>query len=145
MSGGGFYLRIGALFVLATIVGLIVRFALGAQGYRLYAWAAAVLVILPFLSRFMAERLGILGLRPRRRFWLLVPLFLIAVFRIGFWAVFFSSPQNATMMHIIDSQTRYYAGNAVYAPYLIVVLIGAYFLWRLGPWGERRQRVAARA
>ena len=139
MSAGGFYLRILALFILATLVGLLTRWVLGAQGYRLYAWAAALLVILPFLSRAMKERMQTVSLKPRRRFWLLVPLFLLAVIRIGYWVAFFHSQELATMMHVIASQLGFHAGNSIYLPHAIAVLIAVYFLWRLGPSAEKRR------
>jgi len=133
MSARSFYLRLVILFVVATVVGLLVYLLLGAQGYRLYAWPAAVLVILPFLSSTLRERMRAVRMRPAHRFWLIVPLFLLAVLRIGYWLLFFSSSGNATMAHVVSTQIGFYAGRSLYAPHLVVVLIALYFLWRLRP------------
>ena len=139
MSARGFYLRVLGLFLVASVVGLVIQLGFGRQAYRLYAWPIAVLVILPLLSAIMAARMTTIGLRPRRRFWLLIPLFLIAVIRIAYWVLFFSTPELASMMHVIAGQISYNSGNSIYVPYALIVLLGLWYLVRLGFSGKAGQ------
>ena len=138
MTAFAFYKRLAAILAMAGLVALIVWAALGTQGLRLYGWPAGLLFSLPFLSRAMARRMASIGLRPWRRFLLLVPLLLIALLRIGFWIAFFHSQELATLMHVIASQIAYNSGNSLYAPYGMIGAAALYFLWRLGPRADRR-------
>ena len=134
MSARIFYLRIAALVVAACLVALLVRLVLGDQSYRLYGFPAALLLILPLLSRTMARRMTDCGMRPRRRFWLIVPLGLAAVLKIGFWVLFFSTPQLASIMHIIGTQIGTRPGT--WLPYALIGLLALWFLVRLGRSGS---------
>lgn len=136
MSARGFYLRVLVMFAVASLVGLVIQLGFGRQAYRLYAWPVALLVILPYLSHVMATRMRTIGLRPRRRFWLLIPLFIIAVIRIVYWVLFFSTPELASMMHVVAAQISYSSGNTIYVPYALIVLLGLWYLVRLGFGGK---------
>ena len=132
MTARDFYFRIVLYAIAATLVVAAIFFIFGAQAYRLYAWPVAMLLILPFLSSTMAIRMRACGLRPRRRFWLVIPLFLVAVIRIAYWVAFFSSQQLAAMMHVIKSQVDYLAGPLILVPYALIALLSLWYLYRLG-------------
>ncbi len=131
MTRQEFLIRLLLLIGAGLIIGVLFRFGLGEQAFRLYALPVAILVTLPMLGSAMKYRMQSLGDKPRWRYWLLVPLGLLALVRIGYWLAFFTNPDLATLMHVAFNQVSLLAGPLLRIPELVTLAIGFLFFVRL--------------
>lgn len=127
MSRETFIKRLLWLLPALLAVAMLLRILAGAQAFRIYGFAAAVLLLLPLATRTLSLRLAAVGASPRRKLLFALPIGLLAAGHILFWLVFFSGDLNtAVMLGSARSMALTLVPFALPLLYAVVVVLAAW-------------------
>jgi hypothetical protein len=129
---GKFIDNIGTLLLGAgaLIAGLAVGMKADARWFGLYGWATTLLLMLPFVQYALWKGLRARGRKPWTSLIVTLPLAIVALGQIGFWAAFFHMPELTVNLGVVRGALWHFAGP--YAEWIIGVYAAlcALIAWR---------------